>query len=59
MPVCPDISGMLSGCYKNHQEIAQMTKGAFIQFLGENGVSVFQYDNPAEFLKDVANAYGC
>ena len=37
-------------------EIAQMMKGAFIRFLGENGVSVFQYDNQAEFLEDVANA---
>lgn len=37
-------------------EIAQMTKGAFIRFLSENGVSVFQYDNQAEFLEDVANA---
>ena len=37
-------------------EIAQMTKEAFIRFLSKNGMSVFQYDNQAEFLEDVANA---
>ena len=37
-------------------EIAQMTKGAFIRFLGENGISIFHYDSEEEFREEIANA---
>jgi hypothetical protein len=28
----------------------------FIRFLGENGVSIFQFDDEREFLEELANA---
>ncbi len=37
-------------------EIAGMTKGDFIRFLGENKVSIFQFDSEEELLEDVKNA---
>lgn len=37
-------------------EIAEMSKHEFIKFLGENGVSIFQYDNEDEFLEELNNA---
>ena len=37
-------------------QIANMNKGDFIRFLGENGVSIFQFDSEDEFLEDVRNA---
>ena len=37
-------------------EIAGMTKGDFIRFLGENKVSIFQYDSDDELLEDIRNA---
>ena len=37
-------------------QIANMKKGDFIRFLGENGVSIFQFDSEDEFLEDVRNA---
>ncbi|MCR5502753.1 MAG: UPF0175 family protein [Lachnospiraceae bacterium] len=33
-------------------QIANMSKGDFIRFLGENKVSVFQFDSEEEFLED-------
>ena len=37
-------------------QIAEMTKGEFIRYLGENGVSVFQYDDEQEFIEEMNNA---
>ena len=37
-------------------QIADMDKEAFIRFLGENGVSIFRFDNEKEFLEELANA---
>lgn len=37
-------------------EIAGMSKADFISFLGENGVSIFQFENEREFLDELANA---
>ena len=37
-------------------QIAGMTKEAFIRYLGENGVSVFQYDDKNEFIEEMNNA---
>ena len=37
-------------------QIAEMTKGEFIRYLGENGVSIFQYDDEQEFIEEVNNA---
>ena len=37
-------------------QIAGMTKGDFIRFLGENNVSVFQFDSDEELLEDLKNA---
>ena len=37
-------------------EIAGMGKPDFIRFLGENGVSIFQFDDEQEFLDELANA---
>ena len=37
-------------------QIAGMTKEVFIRYLGENGVSIFQYDNKQEFLEEINNA---
>jgi len=37
-------------------EIAGMSKEDFIRFLGENEVSIFQFDSEEELLEDVKNA---
>lgn len=37
-------------------EIADMDKESFIRFLGENGVSIFHFDNEKEFLEELVNA---
>jgi predicted HTH domain antitoxin len=37
-------------------QIADMDKESFIKFLGENGVSIFRFDDEKEFLEEVANA---
>ena len=37
-------------------QIAGMTKEAFIRYLGENGISIFQYDDKQEFLEEMNNA---
>ncbi len=37
-------------------QIANMKKGDFIRFLGENDISIFQYDSEEDFLEDVKNA---
>lgn len=37
-------------------QIADMDKESFIKFLGENGVSIFRFDNEKEFLEELANA---
>ena len=37
-------------------EIAGMTKTDFIKYLGENGVSIFHFDDEAEFLEELNNA---
>ena len=37
-------------------EIAGMTKSDFIKFLGENGISIFQFDGEDELLEDINNA---
>ena len=37
-------------------EIAGMNKEAFIRYLGENGISIFNYDDKDEFLEELDNA---
>ena len=37
-------------------EIAGMSKPDFIRLLGQNGISIFQFDNVEELKRDVANA---
>ena len=37
-------------------QIADMDKESFIRFLGENGVSIFHFENEKEFLEELANA---
>lgn len=37
-------------------EIAGMTEENFLQFLGENKISVFQFDDEKEFLSEAENA---
>ena len=37
-------------------EIAGMTEENFIKFLGENKISIFQFDDEAEFLSEAENA---
>ena len=37
-------------------EIAGMTKDRFIRYLGENGVSIFHYDDEEEFQEELNNA---
>ena len=37
-------------------QIADMDKESFIRFLGENGVSIFHFDDEAEFLEELKNA---
>lgn len=37
-------------------QIAGMTKEDFIKFLGKNNISIFHFDNEAEFVEEIANA---
>lgn len=37
-------------------EIAGMSKEAFIRYLGENKVSIFQFDDEDEFVEELNNA---
>lgn len=37
-------------------QIADMDKESFMRFLGENGVSVFHFDNEKEFQEELNNA---
>ena len=37
-------------------QIADMDKESFIKVLGENGESIFHFDNEKEFLEELANA---
>lgn len=37
-------------------EIAGMTEEDFLKFLGENKISVFQFDDEEEFLNEATNA---
>ena len=37
-------------------EIAGMTEEDFLQFLGENKISIFKFDDEQEFLEEAANA---
>ena len=37
-------------------QIAGMEKESFIRFLGENRVSIFHFDDEAEFLEELKNA---
>lgn len=37
-------------------EIAGMTEENFIKFLGENKISIFQFEDEQEFLDEVKNA---
>ena len=37
-------------------QIADMSKDAFIRYLGANSVSIFQYDDEQEFLEEMNNA---
>ena len=52
-------------CYANMDvsigycaEIADMNEEEFLRFLGENKVSVFHFDDEAEFLEELKNAEG-
>ena len=36
-------------------QIADMSKDAFIRYLGANGVSIFQYDDEQEFIEEIDN----
>ena len=49
--------------YTNHHvsigycaEIAEMTEEDFIKFLGQQGISIFQFDDKKEFLEEMRNA---
>lgn len=37
-------------------QIAEMTEEEFIKYLGENHISVFQFDDEKEFLEEIDNA---
>jgi len=37
-------------------ELAEMSKEDFILFLGENMVSIFDFNNEADFLEEIKNA---
>lgn len=37
-------------------QIADMDIKAFIRYLGENGISIFRFDNEAEFFEEMKNA---
>ena len=38
------------------EQIAEMTKESFIRYLGENGISIFQFDDEQEFMEEMKNA---
>jgi len=37
-------------------EISGLTKEEFISFLGQNKIDIFQFEDDAELLRDIANA---
>ena len=37
-------------------QIAEMSEEDFIKFLGQNNISIFQFDDKNEFLKELKNA---
>ena len=37
-------------------EIAGLTEEEFIVFLGQNKIDIFQYEDDAEMMRDIANA---
>lgn len=37
-------------------QIAGMSKEAFIKYLGQNHISIFQFDSKEEFLEEMGNA---
>ena len=37
-------------------QIAEMTEEDFIKYLGQNNVSIFRFDDEAEFLEELENA---
>lgn len=37
-------------------EIADLSKADFIQFLSDNGISIFSFENKDELKEDIANA---
>ena len=37
-------------------QIAGMTEEEFIKYLGQNHISIFQFDNKEEFLEELAHA---
>ena len=40
-------------------KVADMTEEEFIRFLGKYKISIFQFDDEAELLRDIANAGRC
>ena len=37
-------------------QIAGVTEAEFIAYLGQNHISIFQFDNEAEFMEELSNA---
>lgn len=37
-------------------QIAGMTEEEFIRYLGQNGISIFRFENKEEFLEELGNA---
>ena len=37
-------------------EVAEMSKEEFVKCLGQNGVSIFEFDSEKEFMEEFANA---
>ena len=37
-------------------EVAEMSKEEFVKCLGQNGVSIFEFDSDEEFMEELANA---
>lgn len=37
-------------------QIAGMAEGEFIRYLGQNGISIFHFDDKEEFLEEMENA---
>ena len=37
-------------------DMADMTKENFIQYLGENGISIFSFESESEFMEELINA---